>query len=231
MVAADLLSTAVTSEIQNSPEAQAITGFISEQLNVGLTAVSFVIAVGAGFLVFNTLSMAVTQRLADLGRLRAIGMTSSQIVKSILIEASFLGSLGVLIGIPAGVLLTTSTMRLLETTSSMFNQFGDPEISIPRLILSGALGLMVAMVAALTPARRAGRVSPSVGWGKETECYSDMDIDGLDDQHPGVSPHFPACSLDRTSLGHTSVGVDSIHLVERFRHRPARVDWCFCWCI
>jgi len=162
MIAADLLSTAVTSEIENTPEAQAITGFLSEQLNVGLTAVSLVIAVGAGFIVFNTLSMAITQRMADLGRLRAIGMTSKQAVTSILIEAFLMGSLGALIGIPAGIVLSSGVMRLLETTSSMFNQFGDPEISLSRLLLAAGLGLVVALIAALTPARRASRVSPLV---------------------------------------------------------------------
>jgi putative ABC transport system permease protein len=160
LIAADLLSTAVTSEIENTPEARAITGFMSEQLNVGLTAVSLVIAVGAGFIVFNTLSMAVTQRLADLGRLRAVGMTTAQTTRSILFEASLLGLLGVGIGIPAGIGLTFGVIRLLENTSPMFNQFGNPEVSCSRLLLAAGLGLAVALVAAISPARRACRVSP-----------------------------------------------------------------------
>jgi putative ABC transport system permease protein len=162
LVAADLMSNAVTSEIEKTPEAKAITGFMSEQLNVGLTAVSLVIVVGAGFIVFNTLSMAVTQRMADLGRLRAIGLTGKQAICSILIEASLMGALGVVMGIPAGFAITSGVMRLLERFSSMFNRFGAPKISPSRLALAAVLGMVVPFIAGIIPAQRARRVSPLV---------------------------------------------------------------------
>jgi putative ABC transport system permease protein len=162
LVAAELMSNAVTSEIEKTPEARAITGFISEQLNVGLTAVSLVIVVGAGFIVFNTLSMAVTQRMADLGRLRAVGLTGNQAISSILIEASLMGAVGVGIGIPSGFAITWAVMRLLESISSMFNRFGAPEISPSRLALAAVLGMVVPMIAGIIPAQRARRVSPLV---------------------------------------------------------------------
>lgn len=162
IIAADLLSNAVTSEIEKTPEAQAITGFISEQLNVGLTAVGVVIAVGAGFIVFNTLSIAVTQRMADLGRLRAIGMTHKQGLSSIVVEAFLIGIVGVVLGIPSGIGLTTGLIRLLESTNSMFNRFGELELSLSRVILAAALGVIIAIIAGFIPARRASHVSPIV---------------------------------------------------------------------
>jgi putative ABC transport system permease protein len=162
LIAADLISNALTSEIAKTPEAQAITGFISEQLNVGLTAVSLVIAVGAGFIVFNTLSMAVAQRMADLGRLRAIGLTGKQASFSMMIEAALMGVVGVGIGIPGGIAISSSVMRLLERISSMFNRFGSPTISTSRLMLSALCGLVVAIVAGIIPALGSARVSPLV---------------------------------------------------------------------
>jgi putative ABC transport system permease protein len=162
LIAADLLSNAITSEIDKTPEAQAITGFISEQLNVGLTAVSLVIAVGAGFIVFNTLSMAVAQRIADLGRLRAIGLTRKQAMCSTMIEASMMGAVGAAIGIPGGIAISSGVMRLLESISPMFNRFGAPEISASRVLLAAVLGMVVTLIAGIAPARRTGHVSPLV---------------------------------------------------------------------
>jgi putative ABC transport system permease protein len=170
-VAADLLSNALTSEIEKTPEARAITGFLSEQLNVGLTAVSLVIAVGAGFIVFNTLSMAVAQRMADLGRLRAIGLTGKQAISSIMLEASLMGGIGAVLGIPAGMVISSGVMRFLETISSMFNRFGAPEISASRLALAAVLGVIIPIIAGVNPAKRASHVSPLVMMGR-------MQLDG-----------------------------------------------------
>jgi len=162
LIAADLLSNAVTSEIEKTPEAQAITGFLSEQLNVGLTAVSLVITLGAGFIVFNALSMAVASRMGDLGRLRAIGLTGQQAMGSILMEVSLMGVGGAILGIPLGIGLSSGVMRFLERTSSMLNRFGTPEISVSRLTLAAAAGIIVPIIAGIIPAKRAGRVSPLV---------------------------------------------------------------------
>ena len=51
IIASDLISRAITEEIADSAEGIAITSFMSEQLDVGLTAIGLVITVGAGFLI------------------------------------------------------------------------------------------------------------------------------------------------------------------------------------
>jgi hypothetical protein len=76
IIAADVVSRATTSQIDAS--AEAITGFMSEQLNLGLTVVGLVVMAGAAFLTCNAFAIAVAQRRADLGRLRALGMTPRQ---------------------------------------------------------------------------------------------------------------------------------------------------------
>lgn len=79
IIASDLISRGITEEIADSAEGKAITAFMSEQLNVGLTAIGLVITVGAGFLIFNTFAMSITQRREDFGRMRAVGNDPSPV--------------------------------------------------------------------------------------------------------------------------------------------------------
>src|SRR3990170_1323056 len=160
LVAADLISQSVTEEIARTNEALAITAFMSEQLNIGLTVVGLVVAAGAGFVVFNAFSMAVAQRRADLGRLRATGMTRRQVVAMVMLEAGLIGAAGAAVGAAAGVGLSEALIAIVKATSEMFNRFGHGQISPARLLWAAGLGIAVALLAALIPALRAARVAP-----------------------------------------------------------------------
>src|SRR3990172_4943798 len=87
-------SQSVTAEINRTAESEAITAFMTEQLNVGLTVVGLVVTAGAAFVAFNAFSMSVAQRREDFGRLRAVGMTPQQITVMVLAEAAAPGLLG-----------------------------------------------------------------------------------------------------------------------------------------
>src|SRR3990172_1212951 len=105
LVAAQLISQSVTAEINRTAESEAITAFMTEQLNVGLTVVGLVVTAGAAFVAFNAFSMSVAQRREDFGRLRAVGMTTRQVTAMVLAEAATVGLLGGLVGALAGVAL------------------------------------------------------------------------------------------------------------------------------
>lgn len=163
LVAAELISRSVTQEIARTAESEAITGFMSEQMNVGLTVVGFVVMAGAGILTFNAFAMAITQRREDLGRLRAAGMTRRQVLGMILAEAGLIGIAGSAAGALGGIGLSRALIALVELTSEMFNRFGSPAVSAPRLLWAGGLGVVVALLAAWFPARRAMMTSPLAG--------------------------------------------------------------------
>ena len=57
--------------------------------------------VGA-FLIFNTLSMTVTERIRELGLLRAAGATRGQLARFVLVQAAVLAVLGSVLGLAAG---------------------------------------------------------------------------------------------------------------------------------
>jgi putative ABC transport system permease protein len=160
IIASDLISRAITEEIAESAEGKAITAFMSEQLDVGLTAIGLVITVGAGFLIFNAFAMSTTQRREDFGRMRAVGMTRRQLLLMVLLEAILTGAAGIAFGLLAGVGLGRGLMYLVTATSDVFNRFGDVSLSPDRLLFGAAVGLATTIIAALLPAIRASRIPP-----------------------------------------------------------------------
>jgi putative ABC transport system permease protein len=163
IVAADLFSRSVTEEIAQTAEAQAITGFMSEQMNVGLTVVGLAVMAGACLLAVNAFAMAISQRREDIARLRAAGMTPQQTTVMILAEAGLIGLAGSALGALAGIGLSRLLADLVRLTSEMFNRFGTPPVSPGRLLWAGALGVAVALASAWFPARAAARLSPLAG--------------------------------------------------------------------
>ena len=160
IIASDLISRGITEEIADSAEGKAITSFMSEQLDVGLTAIGLVITVGAGFLIFNAFAMSTTQRREDFGRMRAVGMTRRQLLLMVLLEATLTGMVGTVFGLLAGVGLGRGLMFLVMTTSDVFNRFGEVSLSVDRLLFGAAVGLVTTIIAALLPAIRASRTPP-----------------------------------------------------------------------
>jgi len=111
------------------------------------------------FLIFNTFSITVAQRIRELGMLRTLGATRGQILTGMILEATVIGAFGGLVGVPAGIGFAVGL-------NAMFRSFG---IDLPNtgmvietrtIIVSIVIGLVVTLAAALTPALRATRVSP-----------------------------------------------------------------------
>jgi len=169
LVASDMLSRSITSEIASTPEMEAVTAFMGEQMDTGLTAIGLVINIAAGFLILNSSLMSIHQRAPELSRLRALGMERRQIMALLGLETAFTGLLGIALGLPGGVGLTLGLIKLIESTSSMFNQFGQPTLSTANLLQAGAVGLSVTAAATWLPLRRALAQSPIAGSGLAEE--------------------------------------------------------------
>ena len=77
------------------------------------TALIAAVALFAGaFLIFNTLSMTVVERVRELGLLRAAGATRGQLTSFILVQATVIGVLGTVVGIVLGAVLALGDDRL-----------------------------------------------------------------------------------------------------------------------
>ncbi len=123
------------------------------------TALIAAIALFAGaFLIFNTLSMTVVERVRELGLLRAAGATRGQVSTYILVQASVIGVVGAGVGIVAGGLLAAGIAAWMGTVGSV--PIAGPVVRLGDAVAALAIGLGVTLAAAVEPARRAGRVPP-----------------------------------------------------------------------
>jgi putative ABC transport system permease protein len=114
--------------------------------------------VGA-FVIFNTFSITVAQRMREFATLRTIGASRRQVLVSVIVESLVIGLLASLVGLALGLLLA-------EGVQSLFRLFGfelpsADRVFAPRtVIVSLAVGVLVTLAAGLFPAIRATRVPP-----------------------------------------------------------------------
>ncbi|MFE1905974.1 ABC transporter permease [Streptomyces gardneri] len=135
-----------------------VAGFLDvmKYAMLGFAGIAFLVGI---FLIVNTFSMLVAQRTREIGLMRAIGSSRKQINRSVLVEALLLGIVGSVAGVAAGVGLAVGLMKLM---SSMGMELSTRDLTVawttPAVGL--ALGIVVTVLAAYIPARRAGKVSP-----------------------------------------------------------------------
>ncbi len=124
----------------------------------GLSFFSVVALFVGAFLIYNAFSMTVLERTREMGLLRALGMTRSQILQLVLAEAVVLGLLGSALGVGFGVVLARGLIWLLGAVVAT----NISQISVPLdgLLQSLLVGGVVTLGSALFPAVQAARVSP-----------------------------------------------------------------------
>ncbi|MCD9154437.1 ABC transporter permease [Aeromicrobium duanguangcaii] len=128
-------------------------------LNTFLLVFAGIALVVGTFLIVNTFSILVAQRSRELALLRALGASRPQVSRSVLTEAFVIGVIGSTLGLGMGFGLA----MLLKTLFSRFglDLSGTSLVFEPRtIVLAYAVGVLVTMLAAWIPARRAGRVPP-----------------------------------------------------------------------
>lgn len=132
---------------------------------------SSVIALTIGlFLIFNVFSVNITQRRAQIGVLRALGVTRARIQRMFLVESLLLGIAGSLIGIAAGILMGRGVMlsmaAVIRDTYGVQFQTDRLQIDPFWMILSFAAGVFASWLGAYLPARAAARIEPALALQK-----------------------------------------------------------------
>ena len=128
-------------------------------MNYILLGFGIVALIVGTFIIYNTFSMIIAQRLKELALLRAIGASRSQIRRSVLTEAAVIGTIGSALGLAAGVGLAFGLRRLLDVLDVGLPA-GDLVLSVRTAVVAMSLGVSVTLVSAYAPARRAGRIPP-----------------------------------------------------------------------
>src|SRR5262249_27748494 len=128
-------------------------------LQTVLLVFGFVAVFVGAFLIFNTFSITVAQRVSEFGMLRTLGASRPQILLSVLLEAVAIGILGAVIGIAGSYLMA-------ELLNVLFEAFG---IDLPKtglvlesrtVIVAFAVAIVVTAASSMIPAIRSPRVPP-----------------------------------------------------------------------
>ena len=128
-------------------------------LQIFLLVFAFIAILVGSFLIFNTFSITVAQRVSEFGMLRTLGASRRQILTDVVVEALAIGVVGAVVGIGGGFLIAMLLNGLLEAF----------EIDLPTtglvmesrtIIVSLLIGIVVTVLSSLVPAVRSTRVPP-----------------------------------------------------------------------
>jgi putative ABC transport system permease protein len=116
------------------------------------------IFVGA-FLIQNTYRIIVAQRTRELGMLRAVGATGSQVTRLVLLEALMVGLVASALGVGVGVLLAAGLRAVFGALGIDFPQ-GSLTVLPRTVIVAMVVGTVVTVASAILPARKASKIPP-----------------------------------------------------------------------
>ncbi|WP_430382664.1 ABC transporter permease [Streptomyces sp. P10-4] len=111
------------------------------------------------FIIANTFTMLVAQRTRELALLRAVGASRRQVTRSVLIEAFAVGTVAGVTGLAAGVGIGAGLRSLLGSFGASVPD-GPLVISPGTVVAALAVGILITMLAAWLPGRRAAKIPP-----------------------------------------------------------------------
>ena len=104
------------------------------------------------FLIFNTFSITVAQRIRELGLLRTLGASRGQVLRGMILEATIIGLLGSVLGVLAGIGFAGGAERHLQELRHRPAQHRHASSPPARSSSRSAVGLLVTLFSALIPA-------------------------------------------------------------------------------
>ena len=137
---------------------------MTRAFELNLQALSLLALLVGMFLIYNTMTFSVVQRLPLIGRLRALGVTKSEILSMILKEAVIIGLIGTILGITAGIGLAQFLLGLVtQSINDLYFVLSVQELTIEIALILKAiiLGLGATLLAAFWPAREASEAEVS----------------------------------------------------------------------
>jgi putative ABC transport system permease protein len=112
-----------------------------------------------GFLIANTFSITVAQRVREFALLRIIGANRRQVLRAVVGEALLIGVAGSVVGLLAGFVIAPGLKGLFKLLGADLPSSGTV-LETRTVVVSLLIGTIVTLVSALAPALRATRVPP-----------------------------------------------------------------------
>ena len=133
--------------LKEAARMQELANATNKQL-VWIAAISLLVG---GIGVMNIMLVSVTERTKEIGLKKAIGAKRSHIASQFLTEASVLTSIGGLVGVISGLLLSSVVSRISDTPSA---------VSIPACVIAVLFSMGIGIFFGFVPAIKASKLNP-----------------------------------------------------------------------
>src|SRR3954464_4636367 len=149
----------VRSGTEQAKKDQESAGSFISFLRYALLAFAGISLFVGAFVIANTLSITIAQRMREFATLRTLGASRRQVLWSVVIEAFVIGLLGSVIGLFLGLGLA-KLLNALFVAIGIDLPHGSTGFATRTIVVSLLVGTLVTLFASIRPARRATRVPP-----------------------------------------------------------------------
>ncbi|MEU1895841.1 ABC transporter permease [Streptomyces pristinaespiralis] len=151
-------SEAQTGQELADEQARQIESGLSNMNTMLLAFAAIALFVGV-FLIANTFTMLVAQRTRELALMRAVGASRRQVKRSVILEALVVGAVASVVGFVLGLGLATGLRSAMSTFGAKVP--AGPLVVSPTAVAAAlAVGVLITVLAAWLPARRAAKIPP-----------------------------------------------------------------------
>src|SRR5712691_88657 len=135
-----------------------VNGFL-KVIQYALLAFGGIALFVGSFVIANTLSITIAQRVREFATLRTIGASRRQILWSVVLESFVIGAIGSIAGLFLGLGIAKVLNALMTAVGIDLPQSGTV-LATRTIVASLVVGILVTLLASLRPAARATRVPP-----------------------------------------------------------------------
>ena len=140
-----------------------------------LRLLSYIALIVGAFLIYNTISVSVVRRRAEIGIVRALGASRGQVLLAFLLEAAAIGGTGAVLGVALGRFMAASAVKLMgNTVNALYvsSRPGEITLGAASILLALFTGLFVTLLSAWSPAREAADIAPVEAMARGRREYS-----------------------------------------------------------
>ncbi len=142
--------------VRNQATAINLLTTITDALSLFLTSMAAIALIVGGIGILNIMLVTVAERTREIGLRKAVGATNGMIMKQFLLEAGTLTSIGGLIGIIFGILVSYLMALLMRYMGFDW----DFVISLTSVVLAVGVSILTGVVFGLYPSFKAARLDP-----------------------------------------------------------------------
>lgn len=142
--------------VQSAAQAIDVISTITDAMKLFLTAMAALSLIVGGVGIMNIMLVTVTERTREIGLRKAIGANNANILNQFLIEAIVVTTIGGIIGIVGGILVS----YLIAVVAQKLGYNWEFIVTLSSIVLSISVSAIVGLVFGLYPARKASMLEP-----------------------------------------------------------------------